>query len=221
MKHKVNLNTWSRRDNWNFMRTFANSWYSVTSEVDCTVAMEECRRENKSFFIRYLYAMLRAANEIKEFGYRPDGDGVCWYDSMGATVPVAVEGGTFYTVLIGYVENYDEFYKKAKETMANIPKDGDPYGVNRALIEHGDTGVVNISATPRLYFSSVTYTFHKPGLGSDWPLMNVGKAVRREGRWVMPVGLYVDHCFVDGVNLSDFVEKMQCYLDSPDHLCRG
>lgn len=214
MKHPIDLSKWERRDNWRFMKEFANSWYSITTEVDCTEALETSKREGTSFFIKYLYAMLRATNEVREFGYRPDGEGVCWFDSIGATVPVAVEGGTFYTVLIPYIEDYEIFYSKVKEIITNIPEDGDPYGVNRDLIERGETGVVNISATPKLYFTGITYTFHKPGLGSDWPLMNVGKAVRKEGRWVMPIGLYVDHCFVDGGNLAEFADKVQRYLQA-------
>ncbi|MBM6992381.1 MAG: chloramphenicol acetyltransferase [Prevotella sp.] len=212
MKHQVDIATWSRRDNWRFMKEFANSWYSITSEVDCTEALEQSKREHTSFFIKYLYALLRAANEVREFGYRPDGEGVCWFDSIGATVPLAVEGGTFYTILVPYIEDYEAFYQKVKDLSEHIPEDGDPYGVNRELIESGETGVINISATPKLYFSSITYTFHKSGLGSDWPLMNVGKAIRREGRWVMPIGVYVDHCFVDGGNLAEFMEKVQKYL---------
>lgn len=214
MKHSIDLSKWERRDNWRFMKEFANSWYSITTEVDCTEALETSKREGTSFFIKYLYAMLRATNEVREFGYRPDGEGVCWFDSIGATVPVAVEGGTFYTVLIPYIEDYEVFYSKVKEIITNIPEDGDPYGVNRDLIERGETGVVNISATPKLYFTGITYTFHKPGLGSDWPLMNVGKAVRKEGRWVMPIGIYVDHCFVDGGNLAEFADKVQRYLQA-------
>ncbi|MGI6233207.1 MAG: CatA-like O-acetyltransferase [Prevotella sp.] len=215
MRHEIDLKTWDRVDNWRFMKGFANSWYSVTSEIDCTKAFLESKKQHSSFFVKYLYAMMRATNEIREFGYRPDGKGgVCWFDSIGATVPVAVPGKTFYTVLVPYIEDYEEFYEQTRKLMKNIPEDGDPYGVNRQLIESGETGVVNISATPKLYFTSMTYTFHRPGLGSDWPLMNVGKVIQRGDRWVMPVGVYVDHCFVDGANLSDFFEKMQLYLDA-------
>ena len=212
MKHRIDTKTWERRDNWLFMKEFANSWYSITSEVDCTEALNESKQNHTSFFIKYLYAILRAANEVRELGYRPDGEGVCWFDTLGATVPVAVKGGTFYTVLIPYIEDYQAFYDKVKEIIADIPENGDPYGVNRELIESGETGVVNISATPTLYFTSMTYTFHKPGLGSDWPLINVGKAMRKEGRWVMPIGIYVDHCFVDGANLGEFMNKVQRFL---------
>ena len=213
MKHKVDIKTWERRENWLFMSDFANSWYSITSEVDCTKAFEEGKKNHSSFFIKYLYALLRAANEVKEFGYRPDGEGVVWFDKIGATVPIAVPGKTFYTALIPYIEDYAAFYNKVKEISNHIPEDGDPYGVNRKLIETGETGVINISATPKLYFTSMTYTFHKPGLGSDWPLLNVGKVVEREGRRVMPIGIYVDHSFIDGSNLSDYLERVQHYLE--------
>lgn len=214
MKHQVDLNTWERVDNWRFMSGFTNSWYSVTSEVDVTHTWTQCHAQGRSFFLCYLYAMLRASNEVRAFGYRPDGKGgVVWFDNVGATVPIDVPGRTFYTVLIPYIENYDDFVDNATRIIRSIPEDGDPYGVNRQLIDSGETGVVNISATPKLYFTSMTYTFHKPGLGSDWPLMNAGKMVEREGKKVMPMAVYVDHSFVDGADLALFFEKVQHYLD--------
>lgn len=216
MKHVVDVEHWDRRDNWRFMREFANSWYAVTTEVDCTFAWQECKERHTSFFIRYLYAMLHAANAIREFGYRPDGsEGVVWFDQVGATVPVAVEGGTFHTVLVDYIADYVTFYANTRHLLTHLPEVPEPYGVNQRLIESGETGVINISATPQLYFTSMTYTFHRPGLGSDWPLMNVGKVVEREGRKVMPVGVYVDHCFVDGSHISQFINMMQDILNTP------
>ena len=38
MKHIIDIDTWERRDNYGFFRTFLNSWYSVTTEIDCTEA---------------------------------------------------------------------------------------------------------------------------------------------------------------------------------------
>jgi chloramphenicol O-acetyltransferase type A len=214
MKHLQDIETWERRDNYLFMRDFQNSWYSITTEVDCTKAWKESKAHHTSFFIRYLYALMRAVNEVKEMKYRKDKDGrVCWFDRIDATVPVAVPDGTFYTVRVPYIEDYDAFYGKVKTIITSIPTDGDPYGVNKEIIEQGDMDVVNISATPKLYFTSVTYTFFKPQLGSHWPLLNVGKAVQREGRMVMPLGFYVDHSFVDGANLSEVMTLMQQYLD--------
>ena len=36
MRHIVDIETWERRDNYNFFRGFVNSWYSITTEIDCT-----------------------------------------------------------------------------------------------------------------------------------------------------------------------------------------
>lgn len=216
MKHIVDIEGWERRDNWRFMRGFANSWYSVTTEVDCTEAFEQSRNGGGSLFVRYLYAIMRAVNEVRELGYRAEGDeGVAWYDEVGATVPVTGPQGGFVTVLVPYIKEYALFEAKVRAIVDGVTADASPYGVNRRLIDTGQLGVVNISATPGLYFTSMTYTFHRPGLGSDWPLINVGKVVERGGRRVMPLGIYVDHCFVDGEHLSAVVDKVQRYLDEP------
>ena len=103
MKHIVDIETWERKDNYNFFRGFANSWIAITSEVDCTEAYNHAKTNGKSFFLYYLYAILRAANEIKEFRYRWDKNGqVVYHDTVDVISPIAVPGKTFYTVRIPY-----------------------------------------------------------------------------------------------------------------------
>ena len=43
MKHIIDIDTWERRDNYGFFRTYLNSWYSVTTEIDCTEASAAAR----------------------------------------------------------------------------------------------------------------------------------------------------------------------------------
>ena len=43
MRHIVDIETWERRDNYNFFRGFVNSWYSITTEIDCTEASAAAR----------------------------------------------------------------------------------------------------------------------------------------------------------------------------------
>ena len=61
MKHIIDIDTWERRDNYGFFRTFLNSWYSVTTEIDCTEASAAAKQSGHSFFLYYLYAVLRSA----------------------------------------------------------------------------------------------------------------------------------------------------------------
>ena len=72
MRHIVDIETWERWDNYNFFRGFVNSWYSITTEIDCTEASAAARASGHSFFLYYLYAVVRSANEVPELRYRTD-----------------------------------------------------------------------------------------------------------------------------------------------------
>lgn len=101
MKHIIDIDTWERRDNYNFFRTFHNSWISITSEVECGEALAAAKASGRSFFLYYLYAILRAANEVKEFRFRTDKNGqVVYHDQVDIISPIAVPGKTFYLSLI-------------------------------------------------------------------------------------------------------------------------
>ena len=153
--------------------------------MDCTEAYAEAKAQGRSFFLYYLYAILRAANEIKEFRYRWDKHGqVVYHDTVDITTPIAVPGKTFYTVRIPWNNDFKAFYEEARRIITSIPEDGDPYGTDKEIAAQGDFDVILLSATPKLYFTSISYTQYAPGHPLDYPLMNAGKAVTREGRLV-------------------------------------
>ncbi len=213
MKHIVDIHTWERKDNYNFFRGFANSWISITGEVECTEAYASAKASGRSFFLHYLYAILRAVNEIKELRYRWDKNGqVVYHDTVDVISPIAVPGKTFYTVRIPYREDFEAFYAEARRIVTSIPADGDPYGTDKQIAEQGDFNVFLLSATPKLYFTSVTYTQQSVGHPLDYPLMNAGKAIRRDGRLYMPIALTASHAFADGAHISLFFEKVERYL---------
>lgn len=218
MKHIIDIDTWERRDNYGFFRTFLNSWYSVTTEIDCTEASTAAKQSKHSFFLYYLYAVLRSANEVNELRYRIDKDGqVIFHDRVDIISPIAVPGKTFYTVRIPYHEDFKRFYAEAYALITNIPEDGDPYGAEKTLIQQGDYDVVHLSAVPKMYFTSTTYTVAEAGNGCSHPLMTAGKAVPRGERLVFPLSIYVNHAFVDGSHLASFFEKIEKYLKEISH----
>ena len=187
MKHIIDIDTWERRDNYGFFRTYLNSWYSVTTEIDCTEASATARRSGHSFFLYYLYAVLRSANEVNELRYRTDKNGqVVFHDRVDIISPIAVPGKTFYTVRIPYHENFERFYAEAHALITDIPENGDPYHAEKELMQQGDYDVVHLSAVPKMFFTSITYTIAEAGNGCSHPLMTVGKVVPRGERLVFP-----------------------------------
>lgn len=211
--HLIDFENWERKDNYSFFRDFENPSISITSEVECSGAKDRAKKNGQSFFLYYLYAILRAANEIKELRFRIKNSGeiVC-YETVDALCPIRMhQNGKFFTVRIPWIEDFDAFYKEARHIIDSIPEDGNPYESENIATEDSRYSVILVSATPDLYFTSITYTQERKS-GSSYPLLNVGKAVTREGRLVMPVAIYVHHGFVDGAHISDFFRKTEEYL---------
>ena len=50
MKQIIDIETWERRDNYNFFRNFVSSWYSITTEIDCTEASAGCQSSGTLLF---------------------------------------------------------------------------------------------------------------------------------------------------------------------------
>ena len=213
MKHIIDIETWERKENFNFFRHFLNPQLSITSEVECGGAKKRAKEAHQSFFLHYLYAVLRAANEIPELRYRIDQEGhVVLYDKIDILSPIKIkENGKFFTIRFPYHEDFDTFYQEARSIIDSIPEDGDPYAAENGEVASGDYGLILLSATPDLYFTSITGTQEKQS-GNNYPLLNAGKAISREGKLVMPIAMTIHHGFVDGHHLTLFYKKVEDLL---------
>ena len=118
---------------------------------------------------------------------------------------------------IPYYEDFERFYAEAYALITNMPEDGDPYGAEKILAEQGDYDVVHLSAVPKMYFTSITYTLAEAGIVCSYPLITAGKSVSRECRLVFPLSIYVNHAFVDGSHLTSFFGKVEEYLKEISH----
>ena len=215
MKQIIDIETWERKENFNFFRRFQNPQLSITSEVECGGAKKRAKEAHQSFFLHYLYAVLRAANEIPELRYRIDPEGrVGLYDQIDILSPIKIkENGKFFTIRFPYHEDFETFYQEARKIIDSIPENGDPYAAENGEVANGDYGLILLSATPDLYFTSITGTQEKQS-GNNYPLLNAGKAIIKKGKLVMPIAMTIHHGFVDGHHLSLFYRKVEELLKS-------
>ena len=212
MKHIIAINTWERKENYEFFLGFQNPTISITSEVECAGAKARAKAAGESFFLHYLYAVLRAVNEIPEFRFRIDAEGrVVYFDHVDMLTPIKVkENGRFFTIRLPWNTDFQTFYTTAKAIINDIDPNGNPYDMEKVggkdLLD-----VILLSATPDLYFTSLTCT-QEHRHGSNYPLMNAGKAILKEGKLVMPIAMTIHHGFIDGHHLSLFYKKVEEFL---------
>lgn len=212
MKHIIDIETWERKSNYEFFKSFQNPTISITSEVECGGAKARAKAAGQSFFLHYLYAVLRAVNEIPEFRFRIDTEGnVAYFDNVDMLTPIKVkENGRFFTIRLSWNKDFNAFYAAAKSVIDAIDPNGNPYDMEKVggkdLLD-----VILLSATPDLYFTSLTCT-QEHRHGSNYPLMNAGKAIVKEGKLVMPIAMTIHHGFIDGYHLSLFYKKVEEWL---------
>ena len=129
MKHIIDIETWERKSNYEFFKSFQNPTISITSEVECEGAKARAKAAGQSFFLHYLYAVLRAVNEIPEFRFRIDAEGnVVYFDNVDMLTPIKVkENGRFFTIRLSWNKDFNAFYAEAKSVIDAINPDGDPY----------------------------------------------------------------------------------------------
>ena len=150
MKQIIDIETWERKENFNFFRRFQNPQLSITSEVECGGAKKRAKEAHQSFFLHYLYAVLRAANEIPELRYRIDPEGrVVLYDQIDILSPIKIkENGKFFNKRFPYHEDFETYYQEARKIIDSIPENGDPYAAENGEVANGDYGLILLSATP-------------------------------------------------------------------------
>ena len=110
-KTALDLNTWNRKEHFEFFSQFDEPFFGLTVRVDCTIAYEEARKKNTSFYLYYLYRALKAANETTPFRYQIIDQKVYLSDRVDATTTVDRPDGTFGFSYIDYDTEETDFYK--------------------------------------------------------------------------------------------------------------
>lgn len=209
MKETIPLESFHRKESVLFFKDFVNPNVSVTCMVDASGCYRRTKAFGEKFFHHYLYAILRAVNEIKELHYRftPTGE-IAYYDKIDVLSPIRLSGhDSFTTLRFPYIADRKEFIASVNRIIENAGNLSS-FGEEEGLEEYD---VVLVSAIPDLPFTAISYT-QKHRHGNDFPLINVGK-MEADGR--MPIAICVNHSFVDGEHLSRFYRLLQKYLDTP------
>lgn len=202
MRKTFDLENWARKDHFNFFNQFEEPFFGVTVDIDCTIAYNKCKKEQKGFFLYYLHQALAAANSIENFRLRIEDNQVSLYDDVHASAVINRPDGTFGFSYIDYLPNFKDFQITAKQEIEKVQN-------TKGLIPAGSgANVIHISAMPWLKFTSLSharsFTFK-----DSCPKFSFGKMIELNGKKVMPISIHVNHALMDGYHVSLFVDEFQ------------
>lgn len=209
MKQLLNLDTWARKEHFNFFRQFDEPFFGITVEIDCTIDFNRVKANGGSFFLSYLHKSLAAANEVAPFRYRIN-DGEVWvYDQVHASPTIDRPDGTFG---FAYMDFYEDAATFDAHSKAEIERVRQSTGLVPAV---SGENVIHYSSLPWINFTAISHA-RSFSFKDSCPKISFGKVRDAGERKMMPVSVHVHHALMDGFHVAQFLDGFQQRMNKAD-----
>lgn len=205
MKTLLDIENWSRKDQFRFFSRFEEPFFGVTIPINCGHAYQICKAKGYSFFLYYLHASLKAANETEPFRYIIEQDQVFVYDQINASATIDRPDGSFGFSYIDYHPDFIAFSSHAKKVIEEVRNST---GLIPAI---SGENVIHYSSIPWLNFTAISHA-RCFSYKDSCPKITFGKMTEQNGVQQMPVSIHVHHALMDGWHVAQFADRFQDIL---------
>lgn len=174
--------------------------------VECTAGLEKAKANQDSIFAWYLFNAMKAANEVKEFRYRIEGEEVYEYDIVHASPTISREDGTFGFAQMNFVDDFGQFQNELSREIERVRK------LSGLFTAEERPDVIHYSALPWFSFTGLSHP-RNFGDGDSIPKISFGKIFEQDHKSFLPLSVQVHHGLIDGYHVSRFVEVFQGLLN--------
>ncbi|GAA4231385.1 chloramphenicol acetyltransferase [Postechiella marina] len=202
----LDLETWNRKQLFNHFNALADPYFGVVIPFDVTKAYKKAKKENISFFAKYLHDCMRAINEIDNLKLRIVEGNVVQYNVINASATLMRKDKTFGFSFIKFNESIEVFIKNIESEKNRIENSSNLYPPTNSL------DCIHCSAMPWVNF--VGHKEPVSGNKESVPKFAFSKMTQNGDKLMMNVSIDVNHALVDGYHIGIFSDKFQSYLDA-------
>ncbi len=198
----INIETWKRKNHFNFYKNFSDPYFNVCCQVDVTKAAEYSKSKHQSLFFTLLYLSAKACNQVDAFKLRFTEDKqVVEYQCVHPSATLLNQDDTFTFCDFDYQESMPAFLKAAEQARLNALKTESLIHVTNKAEQ------IFYSVLPWLSFTSYKHANSEIGLGH--PKIVFGKITRQGARSVMPVSVELHHALADGIDIAKYIQHFE------------
>lgn len=202
---KIDPNTWSRREIFDFFSKISNPFYSVTFNVDVTEVYAYAKRSGLSFYYALVYLVTKAVNSVEAFRYGiVDGELVLFDERSPSFTDLKKGSESFHIVTMPCEGNIAEFCQDAKRRSAEQ--------TTFLSTDKESADLIYFSCLPWVELTALT---NERDLDPDdaIPRISWGKFHERDGRKILGMSLELNHRFADGVHIGKFADALQNLIE--------
>lgn len=193
----MNISSWNRKKQFKWFNSFANPCYGINIDLDVTEIVSYSKKTKTSFFINFLYIIMRSLNSVEELRLRIVGDEVRLYDVIHPTYTVMTEAGIFENCKDTMETSYKQFYQSCHKTIEEAKHQTE---VKEEYNDAEQYDVYYLTCLPRLDYTAMTHPlpdYNKES--SSVPRICFGKYNKKENNtYTLSFNLTVSHALVDG-----------------------
>jgi chloramphenicol O-acetyltransferase type A len=200
MYRTLDINTWNRKETYEYFGAFDFPFFNIISNVDITRLHAHCKEQGHSLNHALHFCSLLAANEIESFRIRIMDGQVVVFDKVDGGATVLLEDQSIRFCLYEYTRSFESFVQSAILSEQQVRKDlrSDP--------RTGNIDVIHYSVIPWISFTSISHPRSKKP-GDSIPKITFGKYFNSEGNILIPVSVEVNHALMDGYQVSQYLEE--------------
>ena len=201
MKEKVNIENWERKEAFNFFSKFNDPYASVTTIINVDKLLNYAKDNKLSFYGIMSYVVLKTINDLNEYKYVLEDDGVYKYNQINMSFSVLKNNNILNfsrTVLYNDFEIFIKDFIDAKneaESESQIPYIS---GNNK----------IYITCIPWIRITAVDNPKNYDKVDSI-PRICWGKYFFENGEYKMDISLQINHAFQDGYHIGLFFNTLQ------------
>jgi chloramphenicol O-acetyltransferase type A len=208
MRH-IDVQTWPRRDHFNFFSAYDYPHFNMCANVDLTTFYSTVEQRGLSFTVALVYVLARASNAVPEFRQRIRPGAVIEHEIVSPAVTILVDADLFTFCVMDYVEEFSEFAAKAAERIAVVKENPTLTGYE------GQDDLLYMTAIPWVSFTSFMHPIHLHPVDSV-PRYAWGKFFEDGKNLKMPLSVQGHHALMDGIHMGRYYAEVQDSLDNPD-----
>ncbi len=195
------LSDYARRAHLEFYRANPSPFYAITFELDACRIRARAREVGGSTYAALCWGFHRAMLRIDAFRIRLEGEDVVLHDTLRIGMTVPGPNRTFTFATHEWNDSGTEFLKAAADEIA---RSSTAIDLNRGA----GPDFAYYTAVPGVPFLGITHAPHRDHTAGQ-PMIAFGKFREAGERLFVPVGLQVNHMYVDGIDVSDLYEGAQ------------
>lgn len=208
------VEAYHRRAQLDFFRKYAYPFYGLTFDLDITAVRDFAREHGYSTYFNLCYLMTRAMQEVEDFRYRLIDERIVLYERLHFRAIVPSEGGAFAFARFALDDDIHRANAAGQRAVERARS-------QIALAEEPlHTNFVFFSALPEVPFTALTHVPSDSPTDAQ-PKVTFGKYRSGGDGLIAPVGLQVNHIFIDGAALGQLYRRADELLREPSAWARG